>query len=392
MSEIIRPIKGVTIYNPDKCYHGYTLFCHTHEGPGLGNRLTASMQLIDMEGHIVHQWTSKTAVQLLKLQPDGSLYYMTRDRSNIDQAGLYKIAPDSSVLWHYHCRIDHDFYPLANGHMMIHCIVDKMVPDLGPQLRRNPYFIEIGPNDELMWEWYGERHLQELADLCGVEAPIDWEARVRKEIEERRSWDKRLQDASTDEIEAVSQRMRAHFGFDWAHNNTCQIIPENTAAAVDDRFHPGNIIFSYRSLDIIGVIERPSGDIVWAWGPGVIDGQHKPHMLPNGHILIFDNGTRRGWSRIIELDPLTGEIVWEYVGMPKESFFSAYISGAKRLPNGNTLICEGGRGRLFEVTPDKETVWEFKSPYRGFVIGKESHSIYRTTRYSPEYVAPLFEG
>jgi len=120
MSETIRPIKGVTIYDPD-----------------LGNRLTASMQLIDMEGHIVHQWTSKTAVQLLKLQPDGSLYYMTRDRSNIDQAGLYKIAPDSSVLWHYHCRIDHDFYPLANGHMMIHCIVDKMVPDLGPQLRRN---------------------------------------------------------------------------------------------------------------------------------------------------------------------------------------------------------------------------------------------------------------
>ena len=63
------------------------------------------MYLIDMEGTIAREWTAQTAVQLLKLQPDGHLYYMTRDRSNIDEAGLYKIAPDSSVLWHYHCRI-----------------------------------------------------------------------------------------------------------------------------------------------------------------------------------------------------------------------------------------------------------------------------------------------
>jgi hypothetical protein len=89
--------------------------------------------------------------------------------------------------------------------------------------------------------------------------------------------------------------------------------------------------------------------------------------------------------------------VWEYAGTPKESFFSPAISGAQRLTNGNTLICEGGPGhdtfggvgRLFEVTREGEIVWEFRTPYRGIVHGREGYSIYRTARYSTEYVAPL---
>ena len=187
-------------------------------------------------------------------------------------------------------------------------------------------------------------------------------------------------------------RARGEFAFDWAHNNTCQVIGPNAAhekevaSGKPARFKPGNIFISYRSSDVIAVIDRPTGKIVWAWGPGVLDGQHKPHMLPNGNILIFDNGTLRGWSRVIEYNPLAERIEWEYSTQPAESFLSRYISGAQRLPNGNTLICEGAKSRLFEVTPDKETVWEFVNPYRGETA---THNIYRCTRYSSEYVAPL---
>ncbi|MFP3897134.1 MAG: aryl-sulfate sulfotransferase, partial [Anaerolineales bacterium] len=380
-------VKGVTLYKPDRCYHGYTLFCHTHEDPRLGEDLWAYMYLINMQGGIVHQWTAETAVQLLKLQPDGTLYYMTRDRSNIDEAGIRRIAPDSSVLWYYHCRADHDYYPLGNGHMILHTIADHMAPALGSGLRRHPYFLEIDSEGKLLWEWHGEEHLQELTDLAGLQIPIDWEARCAQEVELRRSWDPTLQEATPQELEETREQLICQFSFDWAHNNTCQVIEENAAAAEDARFRPGNIIFSYRTLDIIGVIDRDTGEIVWAWGPGIIDGQHKPHMLPNGHILLFDNGTRRGWSRVIEMDPLSGEIVWEYTGSPREQFFSGFISGAQRLPDGNTLICEGGKGRLFEVTPEKEIVWEFLSPFRGIIQGREAHNIYRATRYAPEYVA-----
>jgi len=384
-----RAIKGITVHDPVKAWAGYTLYTHTHEDRDLGKRLWAYPRLMDMEGNVVHEWRVGTAVQLLKLQPDGTLFYMTRDRSPIDEAGLYRLAPDSSILWTYHCRVDHDYYPLPNGNIIIHTITDNMCPRLGKGLRRHPYFVEITPDKELVWEWKGEEHIDELVEMGVLEMPIDWEGRIAREFDSRMGWDPRAQSLSPEQMEKSAAQLIHYRAFDWAHNNTCQVIGENAAGKVDPRFRPGNIVFSYRSLDIIGVIDRDSGEIVWAWGPGVIDGQHKPHMLPNGHILIFDNGTVRGWSSIVEMDPLTDTVVWEYTGTPKQSFYSGFISGAQRLPNDNTLICDGAVGRLFEVTMDKEIVWEFRSPYRGFINGGEAHNIYRTARYSEAYCQPL---
>lgn len=383
------PDAPVAIYRSDKCYGGYTLFCHTYEDAQTGRGGVAHMYLVDMEGNPVHEWTARTAVQLLELLPDGSLYYSTRDRSNLDQAGLYRIAPDSSVLWQYHCRIDHDFHVMDNGHLMVHCLIDKMVPRLGPELRRNPYIIEIDVDSkELLWEWHGEEHIQELVDLCRLEVPINWPKRMQREMEERLAWEKELQQATPEQREVLARDQLNAFIFDWAHNNTCDVMPDNPSAANDSRFRAGNIIFSYRSLDFIGVIDRASGEIVWAWGPGELDGQHQPTMLPNGHILVYDNGTRRGWSRVVELDPLSKEIVWEYTGTPKRSFFGAFISGAQLLPNDNILVCEGVSARLFEVTRDREIVWEYRSPY----ADAGTYGIYRAVRYAPEFVKPLLRG
>ena len=94
---------------------------------------------------------------------------------------------------------------------------------------------------------------------------------------------------------------------------------------------------------------RP-GAIVWKLGGPPLAQQHDPRPLPNGNLLIFDNGPHRRdhpapYSRVIEVDPRTSEIVWEYHDQSLFEFFSPYISGAQRLPNGNTLICEGCYGR-----------------------------------------------
>ena len=371
---------GVTAYKPDECYTGYTLFCQTYEDPALTKDGTGKIYLIDMEGNQVHRWQVKTALQsFCRLLPNGNLLYPTRDRSRIEEAGLRELDPHSNVVWHYHCRIDHDFQLLDNGNLMINTITDYMWPPLGPELKRHPYIIEITPDKELVWEWHGEEHLVELKKLLG---PQGWE-----HLEERvlgkfaYDWDQ--------------QQLHQEIFFDWAHNNTCQIIPPNATyekervAGGSVRFKPGNIIFSYRSVDIIGVIDRESGQIVWAWGPGVLDGQHKPYMLQNGNILIFDNGTLRGYSRVIELNPLTEQIEWEYTAKPKEEFLSKFISGAQRLPNGNTLICEGSKSHLFEVTPDKQIVWDFVSPYHE---EGDLGTIYRCQRYSPDFVKPMLEA
>ena len=356
--------RGLRVYKPEKCWHGYTLFCESYETTDRAEGKKGKIYLIDMEGKIVHTWYVKTALQShCHLLPDGRLIYPTRDRSRIMRAGLRELDLASNVKWYFRCRVDHDFQVLDNGHYLISCITDYMVPSLGPGLKRNPYFIEVDREGRLVWEWRGEEHVDELRELL---TPAGWEH--------------------------FQKRIHGSFAFDWAHNNTLQIIPPNAtyekekASGREPRFKPGNIIFSYRSVDIIGVIERPSGKIVWAWGPGVLDGQHMPHMLPNGHLLIFDNGTLRGWSRVIEVDPLTEQIVWEYKADPPKKFFSPYISNAQRLPNGNTLICEGGKAHLFEVTPDGEVVWDFWNPYRD---PGSLHTIYRCWRYSEEYVRPV---
>ena len=101
--------------------------------------------------------------------------------------------------------------------------------------------------------------------------------------------------------------------------------------------------------------------------------------------MIYDNGTLRGYSRVIELNPLTEEAVWQYTAEPREAFLSRYISGAQRLPNGNTLICEGANCHLFEVTPKGEVVWDYVSPFKE----PGAMAVYRCLRYSPEYVRPL---
>lgn len=112
-----------------------------------------------------------------------------------------------------------------------------------------------------------------------------------------------------------------------------------------------------------------------------------PRGLPGeGNILLFDNGgfagypkVTRMYSRILEFDPLTLDLVWSY---QSPNFFSYYISSAQRLPNGNTLIDEGSTGRIFEVTPGGEIVWEYIDGAGIQMLG----SVYRAYRVPPEWV------
>jgi len=358
---------GVVKYNPDRAFNGYTLFSETFPSPKGPDEPARSIHLIDVEGKVVHEWHVETSLQsYCRLLPNGNLVYPTHDRSEIasGNCGLYEIDPEGNVVWSYRCRADHDFQILPNGNLIINTITESMCPALGPELKRNPYIVEVTRDKDLVWEWRGEEHLRELEELLPPGG-----------------------------CQHVLDRIHGEFAFDWVHNNTLQIVPPNATYQKEIqsggpiRFKPGNIIISYRSLDVIMVIDRETGQIVWAWGPGVLDGQHKPHMLENGNILIFDNGTLRGKSRVIELNPLTEQIEWEYTGEPDHTFFSDCISGAQRLPNGNTLICDGVNSHLFEVTPEKEVVWEFFNPYRN---DNAWHAIYRCLRYSPDYVQPLF--
>jgi hypothetical protein len=174
--------------------------------------------------------------------------------------------------------------------------------------------------------------------------------------------------------------------YDYFHMNTTTLIPDTPVGRKDSRFGEGNLLVCFRNVNQIAVLEKDTKEILWVWGEGELELPHHPTVLENGNILVFDNGAIRGYTRIIELDPLTEEIVWEYTGDPPETFFSSTRGSAQRLPNGNTLICESNDGRVFEITSDGEIVWEWYNPQ---LAGERRVQIYRMLRYSPEMVEPL---
>ena len=170
---------------------------------------------------------------------------------------------------------------------------------------------------------------------------------------------------------------------EWSHANT--IVPLD-----DDR-----IMVSFRNTSTVGIVDCATGNFSWKLGYDVLSQQHDPNMLENGNILIFDNGSHRKSdartpSRVIEVDPATDEIVWEYRDQPAFNFFSPYISGARRLPNGNTLITEGNFGRLFQVTPEGQVVWEYINPhYHEDPDGNPTNAVFRSAHYLREDIPQL---
>ncbi|MGH7308820.1 MAG: aryl-sulfate sulfotransferase, partial [Candidatus Rokuibacteriota bacterium] len=174
---------------------------------------------------------------------------------------------------------------------------------------------------------------------------------------------------------------------EWTHANTVAELAD------------GNLVVSFRNISTVVIVDRRTGAIVWKLGSPPLAQQHDPRPLANGNLLIFDNGPHRRdhpapYSRVIEVDPQSGAIVWEYHDQSLFDFFSPYISGAQRLPNGNTLICEGCDGRIFEVTPDGAVVWEYVNPYFFVEPGRPglNNWVFRAFRYTPGEIERARQG
>jgi hypothetical protein len=189
---------------------------------------------------------------------------------------------------------------------------------------------------------------------------------------------------------------------DWLHINAVAYNPGLDQIMLS--------VFEFSELWIIDHSTKPAesarhkggrygkgGDVLYRWGnprsyrAGTIKeqklfGQHNAHWIDKGcpgagHVLIFNNGLKRtggAYSTVDEIvlpvDAAGGyeytagspfgpdKIVWSYVAPKRIDFYAPFISGAQRLPNGNTLICAGTNGTVFEVTPNGEIVWKYVNP------------------------------
>lgn len=422
---------GVLRYDPKKAWSGYTIMPLHNLGS----------LLIDMNGREIRLWKHFEGFPT-KLFPGGNILASSGVRNPKyglqDQRDLVQIDFDGNIKWKWNkaeyisdpgeepqwmARQHHDFQREGNpvgyyvpgmepkldggntlilAHKEVHC------PYISEKPLLDDIVYEVDWDGDILWEWKCSDHVQEMG--------------FSQEALNAMCRNPNFRGGSLIE-EAPSVG-------DWMHINSMSVLgPNKWYDQGDERFHPDNIIMDGRETNIIFIVDKKTGKIVWQVGPdyhatpelrklGWIIGQHHAHMIPKGlpgegNILVFDNGgwagygapnpgaldgtktALRDYSRVIEFNPLTLEIVWQCT--PKElgflipldacRFYSPFISSAQRLPNGNTLITEGSDGRLLEVTKEHEIVWEYVCPY--FSDDDNMNYIYRAYRVPYEWVPQL---
>ena len=165
-------------------------------------------------------------------------------------------------------------------------------------------------------------------------------------------------------------------GGDSFHTNTIEVL-DGRAHSYSPHFRKGNVLVSLYELDALAVVDMHTQKVVWGLR-GAFSRQHQPMVLENGNLLLFDNqGGKPEHSRVLEISIATGEIVWSYEADEPGAFYTFCCGTSQRLPNGNTLITDTAGGTAFEVTPSKEIVWQYRSPFRA--------------RSNPDFVASLWE-
>ena len=362
---------GLTFHNPAYSCKGYTLITP------IGGDCTL---LLDMQGEAVHRWQfADVKPEYAVLLANGNLLYRClpkagqppfrqsqeddppmaleeRARSLPSNYRYLREADwDGNTQWQYECpTLHHDFYKTrADTYLMTRFVqMDKKLSDQvrgATKAKKSHHplltdeIIEVNAAGEVIWSVRLDAVLDPRKDPLGV---------LERRIE-------------------------------WTHTNS---ICEN-----DDGTR---VMFSSKNNNRVGVIHKPTKELLWRFGHPVTSGQHHARWLPNGNVQMFDNGTRREglpFSRVIEVNPANDEIVWQYTANPPFAFFSPNVSSAERLDNGNTLICEGLSGRLFEITRRGETVWEWHNPFSNVIRdGQSSSMLWRAHRYSPDH--PAFRG
>jgi hypothetical protein len=302
----LQPETWVRQYRPEASAGGYTLVLYRRRLP----------MIIDMNGRIIHAWPMVRAVGRARLRRDGRLAVIGTDNL------IKEYDWDGNLTWFYRLATEgdfphHDLAILNNGNYLV-LARDKET--------HTCYLQEVDRRGRVVWSW---RSLDHMADFP--------------------TWDPERKDPT-------------HF------NSVFELLPNRWFDAGDERFRPGNILVSARHLSTVFIVDKRSGEVVWQYSTG-LDYQHEATMVNRGRpgeglILVFNNGTngRNGYRRTLveAIDPVAGEIAWEY---GSEYFFSSVAGTAQALPGDNIAIASSHGGRIFEITPAGEIVWEWVPPY-----------------------------
>ena len=321
----------------------------------------------------------------------------------------------------------HDLTRMPNGNVMM-IVWDRKTADEALAAGRRPALtgdshllvdslIEIKPTGrttgEIVWEWHLWDHLvqdfdnskpnygnvAEHPELVNLNYGEDALAPVAQNKDAANAL------KSVGYIGANTGPGRARANPDWTHFNGVAYNPalDQLMVSVHNFSELWIIDHSTTTAEAAGHEGGRSGkggDLLYRWGnprayrmgkkeDQKLFGQHNTHWIPKGlpgegHVLVFNNGGNRSDGSYSSVDELVLPVdsqdryeykpgtaygpespVWSYTAPNKTDFYSFFISGAQRLPSGNTLICSGANGTIFEVTPEKEVVWKYVNPVKG---------------------------
>ena len=330
---------GTTIYNPEKCFNGYTLYPSKATGVGA--------VLVDMNGEVVRTWPNFMSF-MINLLPGGTLLGGQIGRvtkvydHNWGADDVVQETWDAKEEWRFAKADEIDVgdgpkWSARQNHDLVRegCPVGYYVPGMTPKaeggrtlmlsyrsgnwpevtrdyLTRATRMIEVTWDGEIVWDWMPAENIDQFGHSEAAR-------------------------------NAMMRRCRASHG---VFQNTCSYVgPNKWFDAGDDRFDPENIITDDRGT-MLYIISKQTGEIVWKVGPeygmdprlkalGPIIGPHHAHVIPKGlpgagNVLVFDNGGAGGFgdpnpgapdgtwnalrdcSRVLEINPVTLEMVWEF--------------------------------------------------------------------------------
>lgn len=183
------------------------------------------------------------------------------------------------------------------------------------------------------------------------------------------------------------RRLRALPGSpcDVLHSNTLEVVEAHPGGLWDR----GDVLLCMRELDTIAVVDPIRGEVRWSWGVGQLSSPHQPSVLPDGRVLVFDNGVEARRTRLVVVDPCSGDVVWSWSAQPPQSFFCPLAGGCERLPGGNLLVTDSTAGGAFELTMGGDIVWRLTLPPQVYGRERGRVSIYRMSTAAPELVARI---
>ncbi|MCP4901915.1 MAG: arylsulfotransferase (ASST) [bacterium] len=423
--------------NEEGSFRGYTLFAPLR---------STTTYLIDHEGQFVHSWVGMrspgASVYLLEngvllrtfaINPSafpagggGGGFEMVEWDGTVAYSYVY-----ASETYHHH----HDVEYLPNGNILL----------IAWELKSSAEAVAAGRNPWLLTD--GELWPDHIVEIETTTSTVVWEWHVWDHLVQEFDPTKSNWGVVADHPERVDINYVQGSGpADWNHTNS-----------VDYNEELDQIILSVHNFHEIWVIDHSTttaeaagstggrsgkgGDLLYRWGNPVaygagspadqqLFGQHNAQWIDSSlpgadNILLFNNGVSRGYSTVDEIIPPTPDangnyplvagsaygpaaVTWVYMAPNPTDFYSSHISGAGRLPNGNTLICSGRNGTFFEVTPVGEIVWFYVNPVTGGGIlsqGDEipqgpngyENNVFRAERYGPDFtglseLTPVFSG